>query len=207
MKSIDPINLVEDLGVKRSPVYNGRVSNLVYQLLHELGETPEREGLQRTPERVSRMFGELLSGYHTDLKSLVNGAIFASDYQDMVVVRDIEFYSLCEHHLLPFYGKAHVAYLPDGKIIGLSKIPRLVDMYARRLQVQEEMTGQIARALHEVLNPRGVAVLVEGTHLCALMRGVKKSEAGMVTMTMLGDFKADQSKREEFLAHIQRRNA
>jgi len=184
--------------------YNGKVSNLVQNLLVELGEDPEREGLKRTPERVSRMFGELLSGYQKNIEELVNGAIFESDYQDIVLVRNIEFYSLCEHHMLPFYGRAHVAYLPDGKIIGLSKIPRLVDMFARRLQVQERMTQEIAIALNDIIKPRGVAVMVEGAHMCAMMRGVKKENASMVTQTMLGAFKTDQRYRSEFLAHIQR---
>jgi len=184
--------------------YNGKVSNLVQNLLVELGEDPEREGLKRTPERVSRMFGELLSGYQKNIEELVNGAIFESNYQDIVLVRNIEFYSLCEHHMLPFYGRAHVAYLPNGKIIGLSKIPRLVDMFARRLQVQERMTQEIAIALNDIIKPRGVAVMVEGAHMCAMMRGVKKENASMVTQTMLGAFKTDQGYRSEFLAHIQR---
>jgi len=184
--------------------YNGKVSNLVQNLLVELGEDPERDGLKRTPERVSRMFGELLSGYQKNIEELVNGAIFESDYQDIVLVRNIEFYSLCEHHMLPFYGRAHVAYLPDGKIIGLSKIPRLVDMFARRLQVQERMTQEIAIALNDIIKPRGVAVMVEGAHMCAMMRGVKKENASMVTQSLLGAFKTDQRYRSEFLAHIQR---
>lgn len=184
--------------------YNGKVSNLVEKLLVELGEDPEREGLQRTPERVSKMFGELLSGYRTDIEELVNGAIFESNYKEIVLVRNIEFYSLCEHHMLPFYGKAHVAYLPDGKIIGLSKIPRLVDMFARRLQVQERMTQEIANALNEIIKPKGVAVVVEGAHMCAMMRGVKKENASMVTQTMLGAFETETKYRSEFFAHIQR---
>jgi GTP cyclohydrolase IA len=175
---------------------------LIRDLLSALGENPDREGLERTPERVARMYAEVLSGYQTDLESLVNGAIFPSDYQHMVVVRDIEFYSMCEHHMLPFTGKAHVAYLPDGKIIGLSKIPRLVDMFARRLQIQERMTQQIAVTLQEILQPRGVAVLVEGAHMCAMMRGVKKSEASMVTSAFLGEFGQDEKLREEFRSQL-----
>jgi GTP cyclohydrolase IA len=175
---------------------------LIRDLLSALGENPDREGLERTPERVARMYAEVLSGYQTDLESLVNGAIFSSDYQHMVVVRDIEFYSMCEHHMLPFTGKAHVAYLPDGKIIGLSKIPRLVDMFARRLQIQERMTQQIAVTLQEILQPRGVAVLVEGAHMCAMMRGVKKSEASMVTSAFLGEFGQDEKLREEFRSQL-----
>jgi GTP cyclohydrolase I len=171
-----------------------------------LGEDPTREGLQRTPERVSRMFGEILSGYQTDLTSLVNGAVFESDTQGVVTVRDIEFYSLCEHHLLPFYGKAHVAYIPDGKIIGLSKIPRLVDMYARRLQVQERMTQQIAEELERILQPKGVAVMVEGAHMCAMMRGVKQDQANMVTQAWMGAFNTDNNLRQEFLSLVNRRS-
>jgi GTP cyclohydrolase IA len=139
-----------------------------------LGEDPGREGLDRTPERVARMYVELLAGYQVDLENLVNSAVFESSYSDMVLVKDIEFYSLCEHHLLPFFGKVHVAYLPAGKIIGLSKVPRVVEMFARRLQVQERMTGQIADTIQEILQPRGVAVRVEGAHMCSMMRGVKK---------------------------------
>ena len=182
------------------------VAPLVHDLLLALGQNPAREGLRRTPERVSRMYGELLSGYQTDLASLVNGAVFESETQGMVTVRDIEFYSLCEHHLLPFYGKAHVAYIPDGKIIGLSKIPRLVDMFARRLQVQERMTQQIAEQLARILLPKGVAVMVEGVHLCAMMRGVKKDQANMVTQTWLGAFNDDSTLRQEFISLVNRRS-
>jgi GTP cyclohydrolase I len=182
-----------------------RIELLVRELLAELGEDPGREGLQRTPERVSRMYGELLAGYQTDLAALINDAIFETGYQDMVLVRDLEFYSLCEHHLLPFYGRAHVAYLPSGKIIGLSKIPRLVDMFARRLQVQERLTQQVAETLEAILQPRGVAVVVEGTHLCAAMRGVKKSQARMVTSAMLGDFRDDDRLRQDLYNQINRR--
>jgi GTP cyclohydrolase I len=177
-----------------------RLAEIVQELLVEVGEDPLREGLQRTPERVSRMYAELLSGYRTDLHSLVNGAIFQSDYQDIVLVQDIEFFSMCEHHMLPFFGKAHVAYIPNGKIIGLSKIPRLVDMFARRLQVQENLTQQIAETLFAILKPKGVAVRVEGSHMCAVMRGVKKSEVSMVTQAMLGVFKTDRQLRDEFTA-------
>ncbi len=176
------------------------VTALIHNLLIALGEDPAREGLKRTPVRVARMYTELLEGYHTDLKTLVNGALFTSDYMDMVLVRDIEFYSLCEHHMLPFYGKAHVAYIPDGKIIGLSKIPRLVQMFARRLQVQERMTQQIAEAMNGILKPRGVAVRVEGAHMCSIMRGVKQANASMVTQVMLGEFETNPHLREEFVA-------
>ncbi len=173
------------------------IEPLVHELLLTLGENPDREGLKRTPERVARMYQELLSGYQTDLNHLVNEAVFETEYQDMVLVRDVQFYSLCEHHLLPFFGQVHVAYIPDGKIIGLSKIPRLVEMYARRLQVQERLTQQIAETLQEILHPRGIAVVVEGAHLCAMMRGVKKSEARMVTSAMLGDFRTDSGLRQD----------
>ena len=183
------------------------VAPLIQDLLLALGEDPGREGLQRTPERVSRMYGELLSGYQTDLATLVNGAVFEREAQGVVTVRDIEFYSLCEHHLLPFYGKAHVAYIPDGKIIGLSKIPRLVDMYARRLQVQERMTQQIADELERILQPKGVAVMVEGAHMCAMMRGVKKDQANMVTQAWSGNFNTDSNLRQEFLSLVNRRRA
>ncbi|HEX9018764.1 MAG TPA: GTP cyclohydrolase I FolE [Anaerolineaceae bacterium] len=179
------------------------VEPLVHDLLLALGEDPGREGLKRTPERVARMYQEILAGYQTDINSLLNEAIFETDYQDMVLVRDVKFYSLCEHHLLPFFGVAHVAYIPDGKIIGLSKIPRLVEMFARRLQVQERMTQQIAETLQEVLHPRGVAVVVEGAHMCAMMRGVRKSEARMVTSAMLGDFRANVSLRQDLFAQLQ----
>lgn len=184
--------------------FNEQIAYLTRDLLAAIGEDPDREGLQRTPERVARMYEELLAGYKADLVTLVNGAVFSSDYTDMVLVRDIEFHSLCEHHMLPFTGKAHVAYIPDGKIIGLSKIPRIVEMYARRLQVQERMTGQIAKTLQEVLQPKGVAVVVEGNHMCAIMRGVKKSEANMVTSFMMGAFENDAALRKEFLSHLNR---
>jgi len=179
------------------------IAPLVHDLLLNLGEDPGREGLQRTPERVARMYQEILSGYQTDLTSLVNEAIFETEYQDMVLVRDIKFYSLCEHHMLPFYGLAHVAYIPDGKIIGLSKIPRLVEMFARRLQVQERLTQQIADTLQDILHPKGIAVMVEGAHMCAMMRGVKKSDTRMVTTSMLGAFRTDDRLRQDFFAQLQ----
>jgi GTP cyclohydrolase IA len=179
-------------------LFPGSVVDLIHELLLRLGEDPEREGLEKTPERVSRMFPEILAGYQMDWESLVNGAIFKTDNRDMVIVRDIQYYSMCEHHLLPFFGKAHVAYIPDGRIIGLSKIPRLVEMYARRLQVQERMTHQVAEALDEILHPHGVAVLVEGSHLCAMMRGVRQSETSLVTSSMSGVFEHDASLRNDF---------
>ena len=176
----------------------------VAQLLTSLGERPEREGLKNTPRRVARMFAELMSGYHADPERIVNGAVFNITYDEMVIVRDIEFYSLCEHHLLPFLGRAHVAYMPAGKVIGLSKIPRIVDLYARRLQVQERMTRQIADQLQRLLRPTGVAVVVEGLHLCTMMRGVKKHGARMTTSAMHGSFRTNLATRQEFLDNIGR---
>jgi GTP cyclohydrolase I len=180
------------------------ISAAVTDILLSIGEDPERQGLLKTPDRVARMYDELTAGYHTDPVKLVNGALFDVDYSEMVLVNDIEFYSLCEHHMLPFFGRAYVAYIPNGKVIGLSKIPRIVEMFARRLQVQERMTAEIAQFLQETLNPRGVAVLVEGSHMCAMMRGVKKSQASMSTTTMLGAFKDDPVLRSEFLAQVSR---
>ena len=181
---------------------NGDVEDAIYDLLKKIGEDPERQGLQRTPERVARMYAELTAGYHVDPETLINEAIFDIDYDEMVTVKDIDFYSLCEHHILPFFGKAHVAYIPKGRVIGLSKVPRIVEMYARRLQVQERMTVQIADFLNETLQPQGVAVVVEGKHMCAVMRGVKKENAKMVTSAMRGGFKRDQRTRSEFLRLI-----
>ena len=176
----------------------------VFDLITAVGEDPEREGLRNTPDRVARMYVELLSGYSMDPEKIINGALFNINYDEMVLVRDIEFYSLCEHHMLPFLGRAHVAYLPKGKVIGLSKIPRIVEMYARRLQVQERMTRQIADILQEVLEPQGVAVVVEGMHLCSMMRGVKKHGARMTTSAMHGAFRANLATRQEFLENISR---
>jgi GTP cyclohydrolase I len=180
------------------------IESAVLSMLHAIGEDPEREGLKNTPNRVARMFPELLSGYHTDPIKLVNGALFAVDYDDMVIVRDIEFYSLCEHHMLPFLGRAHIAYIPRGQVLGLSKLPRIVDMYARRLQVQERMTRQIADFIHDLLHPQGVAVVVEALHLCSMMRGVRKHDARMTTSTMLGSFRSKIATRQEFLDNISR---
>ena len=174
----------------------------VRTLLAEIGEDPEREGLVRTPERLRRMFDELTAGDHNDPDALINGACFNVDYDEMVVVRDIEFFSLCEHHLLPFIGTAHVGYLPKGRVIGLSKIPRIVDMYAHRLQVQERLTVQVADFLMEHLEPKGVACVVEATHLCTMMRGVKKQQATMVTSSMVGTFRRDARTRAEFMGLI-----
>jgi GTP cyclohydrolase I len=178
------------------------IHHAVRSILTEIGEDPQREGLQKTPDRVARMYQEITSGYQVDPVKLINGALFDVDYRDMVLVKDIEFYSMCEHHMLPFFGKAHVAYLPDGKVLGLSKIPRIVEMFARRLQVQERLTSQIADFLDEVIHPRGVAVIVEGQHMCAMMRGVKKSETSMVTRAMRGEFECDPALRAEFTALV-----
>lgn len=180
------------------------IRGLVSNLLEALGEDPQREGLKNTPHRVARMYTELLGGYEMDPERVVNGALFNISYDEMVLVRDIEFYSLCEHHMLPFLGRAHVAYIPAGKVIGLSKIPRVVDMYARRLQVQERMTRQIADFLQKNLQPQGVAVVVEAVHLCSMMRGVKKHDARMTTSAMHGAFRANLATRQEFLDNISR---
>jgi GTP cyclohydrolase I len=178
------------------------IAAAVRQILANIGEDPDRQGLQRTPDRVANMYDEILSGYHEDPAALVNEAMFEVEYDEMVVVKDIEFFSMCEHHMLPFYGRAHVAYAPTSKIIGLSKIPRIVDMFAHRLQVQERMTREIAELLDEVLQPYGVAVVVEASHLCSMMRGVKKEHARMVTSTMLGCFKDNEKTRNEFMHHL-----
>lgn len=171
----------------------------VKTILDNVGEDPERDGLTGTPDRIARMFDEVLGGYHVDPVKLVNGALFDVDYSEMVLVRDIEYFSMCEHHMLPFYGRAHVAYLPTNKVIGLSKIPRLVEMFARRLQVQERLTHEIAEMLDEIIAPRGVAVAVEGQHMCSMMRGVKKEHPVMFTSSFLGEFKEDRELRKEFL--------
>jgi GTP cyclohydrolase IA len=188
-----------DIGISQEGVMRA-----VRQLLLAIGEDPTRQGLRETPDRVARMYTELLDGYWVDPVALVNDAVFEETYDEMVIVRDIEFYSLCEHHLLPFLGRAHVAYFPRGKVIGLSKVPRIVDMFARRLQVQERMTRQIAEFIDNLLNPYGVAVVVEGLHLCATMRGVKKHDARMTTSAMFGAFRKNIATRQEFLENISR---
>jgi GTP cyclohydrolase I len=182
----------------------GKVQSAVQQILQAIGEDPEREGLKRTPERIARMYAELLSGYQMDPLKVVNDALFSIKYDEMVIVRDIEFYSLCEHHMLPFMGRVHVAYIPDGKVLGLSKIPRIVDLYARRLQVQERMTRQIADFIRDLLHPQGVAVVVEALHLCMSMRGVQKHNARLTTSAMHGAFRANLATRQEFLDNISR---
>jgi len=174
----------------------------VQVILEAIGEDPSRQGLLETPARIARMFRELTAGYHVDPEKLINGAVFDINYDQMVVVKNIDYYSMCEHHMLPFLGQAHVAYIPDGRVIGLSKIPRIVEMFARRLQVQERMTQQIAEFLMNTLHPLGVAVVVQGLHMCAAMRGVKKANARMTTSAMLGSFRRNQSTRAEFFEHI-----
>lgn len=201
----DEDELFEDLPAPLDPINafaHDQIEAAIAALLTSVGEDPQRDGLRRTPERVARMYAELLAGYHIDPTALINGALFDVDYDEMVVVKSIEYYSLCEHHLLPFYGHAHVAYIPRNKVLGLSKIPRVVDMFARRLQVQERMTRQIADFLESVLHPQGVAVVVEGAHLCAMMRGVKKANARMVTSSLIGRFKSDARTRAEFFEHV-----
>ncbi len=182
---------------------------LVREMLHRIGEDPEREGLLKTPERVDRAWAYLTSGYRADLKEIINGAIFSEEtvgqHDEMVVVKDIEFYSLCEHHMIPFFGTIHVGYLPNLKVIGLSKIPRIVDVFARRLQVQERLTQQVASCLNEVLQPRGVAVVAEAKHMCMCMRGVQKQNSTTATSSMIGAFRANPQTRNEFLSLIRGR--
>jgi len=189
--------LLDGIGVARP-----EVEQAVRRLLEAFGEDVSRQGLEGTPERVARMYDELLAGYHVDPHAMINDALFDVEYDEMVIVRDIEFYSLCEHHMLPFLGRAHVAYTPSNKVIGLSKVPRIVDLFARRLQVQERMTRQIADFLTAAIHPHGVGVVVEGLHLCAMMRGVKKANARMVTSAMCGSFETNSQTRQEFLALI-----
>lgn len=186
------------------PVDTDAIEDATRAILQAVGENPDREGLSRTPVRVAKAYTEMLSGYRVDPAALINDALFDVEYDDMVIVRDIPYQSLCEHHMLPFLGKAHVAYIPNGKVIGLSKIPRIVDMFAQRLQVQERMTRQIAEFINEVLQPKGVAVVMDGVHMCSMIRGVKKHGSGMTTSAMLGVFRSDERTRSEFMAHIQR---
>ena len=176
--------------------------DLVRELLRRIGENPEREGLLRTPERVRRSLTELTRGYGQEAAQVVGSGIFREDCSEMVLVKDVEFYSLCEHHLLPFYGRVHVAYIPNGKIIGLSKIPRLVDVFARRLQVQERMTQQIAQAIQDALDPKGVGVVAHASHLCMMMRGVEKQNSAAMTSCLLGSFRDDPMTRNEFLGLV-----
>lgn len=177
----------------------------IREVLNALGEDPDREGLVRTPERSEKALRYLTSGYSADVKQIVNGAMFEVKYDEVVIVRDIEFFSLCEHHLLPFFGKMHVAYLPDSKVLGLSKIPRIVDVFARRLQIQERLTQQVAETLQELLKPRGVAVVCEARHFCMMMRGVEKQHSGAITSAMLGAFRNNKETRNELLSLIGQR--
>jgi GTP cyclohydrolase IA len=191
--------------VKVMPATNeGGIASRLREVLFDLGENPAREGLARTPERYERAMKFLTSGYSTNLEDIVNHAVFTVKCDEMVIVKDIEFFSMCEHHLLPFFGKVHVAYLPKDKVIGLSKIPRIVNMFARRLQLQERMTQQVAEAVSNVISPRGVGVLVEASHFCMMMRGVEKQHSSTVTSTMLGNFRSDKATRDEFLALVNR---
>ena len=181
------------------------LERLIRDVLKEMGEDPSREGLERTPERVAKAYRYLTSGYRQDAAAVLNGALFTEEYDEMVVVKDIDFYSLCEHHVLPFFGKCHVAYMPSRKIVGLSKVARLVEMYSRRLQVQERLTTQIAQTINEVLQPRGVAVVMEALHMCMLMRGVEKQNSKAVTSAMLGAFRENPETRAEFMELIKSR--
>lgn len=199
----DPLALAADLFCEDEMDLE-TIEDSVRNILIGIGEDTEREGLVRTPHRVAKSYQELLSGYRMDPKALINEAIFDVEYDEMVIVRDIEFYSMCEHHMLPFMGRAHVAYIPTDKVIGLSKIPRIVDLFSKRLQVQERMTTQIADYLQVVLNPQGVAVVVEGLHMCMMLRGVKKHDARMTTSAMRGVFRDEMTTRMEFLDNISR---
>ena len=194
--------------VKMMPPKEGgdSIASHMRSILEKIGEDPAREGLFRTPERAEKALRFITSGYETDLKQIVNGALFTHKCDEMIVVKDIEFYSMCEHHLLPFFGKVHVAYLPNNKVIGLSKIPRIVDAFARRLQLQERLTHQIAETLKEILEPAGVGVICEARHFCMMMRGVEKQHSGTVTSAMLGCFRAQKETRDEFLSLVSQRN-
>ena len=189
----------------RKPNTSKNVEESIRELLAYIGEDPKREGLDKTPERVAKMYEFLTKGYHEDIKSLINKAVFTERYSEMVIVRDIDFFSLCEHHLVPFYGKCHIAYIPNGKIIGLSKLPRIVEVFARRLQVQERLTQQIAETLYTYLKPLGVGVVMEARHLCMMMRGVEKQDSIATTSAMLGSFRNDVKTRSEFLTLLDRK--
>jgi GTP cyclohydrolase I len=182
------------------------IASMMKKILSKIGEDPSREGLVRTPDRAEKALRFLTSGYQTDVQSIVNGALFNQKVDEMVVVKDIEFYSMCEHHLLPFFGTMHVAYLPKDKVIGLSKIPRIVDMFARRLQLQERLTQDVAQTIQDVLEPRGVGVICEARHFCMMMRGVEKQHSGTVTSAMLGAFREGKETRDEFLSLVSHKN-
>jgi GTP cyclohydrolase I len=186
-------------------VTSATFEDLVREMLVRLGENPEREGLLRTPERVQKAFGFLTRGYNEDPEALLKNALFTVNYDEMVIVKDVEMFSLCEHHLLPFFGKVHVAYIPNGKVIGLSKIPRLIELFSRRLQIQERLTTQIAETIQKVIQPQGVGVVIEARHLCMMMRGVEKQHSAAVTSSMLGCFRDEQETRTEFLSLIRQR--
>jgi GTP cyclohydrolase I len=190
--------------VKVMPSQGPSIASRMKEVLEMLGEDGKREGLVRTPERYEKAMRYLTSGYQTNLEEIVNGALFHVKCDEMVIVKDIEFFSMCEHHLLPFFGKMHVAYLPKNKVIGLSKIPRIVDMFARRLQLQERLTHEVAETIAKVISPRGVGVLCEARHFCMMMRGVEKQHSGTVTSTMLGSFRKQKATRDEFLALVAR---
>lgn len=200
----DKVKIYEAADLLGTEIDAQAIQDAVRRVLIAVGEDPQREGLLKTPERIARSYDELLAGYRTDPVELLNEALFDADYDDMVLVRDIEFYSLCEHHMMPFIGRAHVAYIPQGKIIGLSKIPRIVDLFSRRFQVQERMTRQIADFVCQAINPLGAGVVVEALHLCSMMRGVKKHDARMTTSTMVGSFRSNPVTRQEFLDSISR---
>ncbi|MFN0170680.1 MAG: GTP cyclohydrolase I FolE [Bryobacteraceae bacterium] len=185
-----------------TPAHDREIEPLVREILSRLGEDPEREGLVRTPQRVDKALHFLTSGYTTDVRKVVNGALFRVKYDEMVIVKDIEFFSLCEHHMLPFFGKMHVAYLPKDRVIGLSKIPRIVDVFARRLQIQERLTQEVAQAIEELIEPQGVGVVCEARHFCMMMRGVEKQHSGAITSAMLGSFRTRKTTRDEFLSLV-----
>ena len=202
-KPIEEILLHDDRSLARQETF----ADLVRRMIKLVGEDPEREGLRKTPERFEKAFKFLTSGYHQNAESVLNGATFSVCYDEMVVVKDIEFFSLCEHHLLPFFGKCHVAYLPNKRVIGLSKVARLVNMFARRLQIQERLTSQVAKAIEEKISPEGVGVIVEARHLCMQMRGVEKQHGQAVTSAMLGSFRHNKQTRDEFLSLVRTKNA
>ena len=187
-------------------VQSASLAELTREMLLRLGEDPQREGLQRTPERMAQALEFLTKGYQEDPQEILRGALFTEEYDEMVIVKDVEMFSLCEHHLLPFFGKVHVAYIPNGKVIGLSKIPRLIDVFARRLQVQERLTMQIAECIQQAIAPEGVGVVIEARHLCMMMRGVEKQHSSAVTSSMLGAFRNEENTRQEFLSLIRARN-
>ncbi len=189
-----------------NPLSDLSMADLVHEMISRLGEDPSREGLKDTPRRVAKAYDDLTKGYRQDPEALLKSALFTVNYDEMVIVKDIELFSLCEHHLLPFLGKAHIAYIPNGKVIGLSKLPRLVEIFARRFQVQERLTTQIAETIMQVIQPQGVGVVVEARHLCMMMRGVEKQHSAAVTSSMLGCFRDERETREEFLALIRTKN-